>query len=122
MKNINVKWNIWLIVAVITVFSPAAFLAAFISPNEYVAQGITGAVDCNGPISIMIFAIPSYLIYGSGFIGFLMTYFNKNEKSSLVISIVCFVFVLSITPDTLAAIKEHKKNETEHLSTCGKGW
>jgi hypothetical protein len=122
MKNINIKWNIWIAVAVITIFSPAVLVAAFISPNEYVAQGITGAVDCDGPISIMIFAVPSYLIYGIGGFYSLMTFLNKNNISSLIASIICFVFVLSIIPNTLAAIKEHKKNETEHSLTCGKGW
>jgi hypothetical protein len=116
------KWYNWLVLSVFVVFLPVAFLGAFILPNEYAAQGIVGAVDCDGPIQVMIFAIPSYLVYGSGVIGFGLLFFKTKNLRHLISTLICSLIVVSITPNVLAAIKEHEKNETENLLTCGKGW
>ena len=52
----------WLSVTVLVLASPIALLAALLLPNEYLAQGIEGAVDCDDPLRVMLFAIPSYVM------------------------------------------------------------
>jgi hypothetical protein len=44
---------------------PVAILAAALPANSYKAQGIA-ALDCDGPISVFIIALPALLIYGAG--------------------------------------------------------
>src|SRR3712207_8121622 len=36
------------------------------SANEYRDQGIGGAVDCDGPLTVMLFAAPSLVVYAAG--------------------------------------------------------
>lgn len=44
---------------------PVALLAAALPVNSYRAQGIK-ALDCDGPASVLLFAVPALLIYGAG--------------------------------------------------------
>ncbi len=44
---------------------PVALLATVLPVNSYQAEGID-ALDCDGPASVLLFAIPALLIYGAG--------------------------------------------------------
>jgi len=97
-------------------------MAIITLPNEYAAQGFEGPVDCDGPLHVMIFAIPSYLVYGLSLIIFtILTFKSKSLKwSYLSVVIFCCLLVIAITPNVIAAFQEH--NRIEHIETCGKGW
>jgi len=45
------------------VFMPIALLGMTMSGNEYQEMGIEGAIDCDGVLSVLLFAVPALLIY-----------------------------------------------------------
>ena len=116
------KWLTWLTIIVFVVFIPVALLAAFALPNAYSIQGIEGGIDCDGPIKVMMFAIPCFLVYGVGVIVLLLTYLRTRKILNLVGTILFCGILLAITPNVIAALSEHNKNITVNVSTCGKGW
>ncbi len=44
-------------------FVPVALFGLLLPVNEYRDQGISGAVDCDGPLNVLLFAVPSVMIY-----------------------------------------------------------
>lgn len=52
-KTANVLWT----VAALGLLS-FSLLVRSISPNEYEAMGIQGAIDCDGPLSVLLFSLP----------------------------------------------------------------
>ena len=52
-KTATVLWS----VAALGLLS-FSLLVRSISPNEYEAMGIQGAIDCDGPLSVLIFSLP----------------------------------------------------------------
>lgn len=52
-KTATVLWS----VAALGLLS-FSLLVQSISPNEYEAMGIQGAIDCDGPLSVLIFSLP----------------------------------------------------------------
>ena len=97
-------------------------MAMVLPSNEYAALGIVGAVDCDGPLAVMLLAIPSYCVYGGGLIAQLFVYFNTKKEVYLSIFLFCFIIIAALTPNVIDAINEHSKNESEYFITCGKGW
>lgn len=64
---------------------PVALLATVLPVNSYQAEGID-ALDCDGPASVLLFAIPALLIYGAGAI---LLYRKRNRRLHLVASLCC---------------------------------
>ena len=92
---------------------PIALMAIITPANEYLAQGID-AVDCDGPLSVFIFAIPAYFLYGLGFLFFIIGYARNSLQTYLALTLLCGLVVLAITPNTIVAF-----NEQDKLSLCG---
>ncbi|MEH6445740.1 MAG: hypothetical protein V7784_17740 [Oceanospirillaceae bacterium] len=109
-----------LLITIFVLFLPIALMAFTALPNEYAAQGIISAVDCDGPISVIIFAIPSYLVYGFLLVRFTLLAFTQSTLGYLSLIICCCFIVLIITPNVSAAFQE--RNKTAHLKVCGEGW
>ena len=99
---------------------PFALLAALLLPNEYLAQGIEGAVDCDGPLGVMLFAIPSYVIYGAGVVSFgIIAARNKNWFYGIT-ALLCLMVIIIISPNVRKAYHEH--SSSLHQEICGEGW
>ncbi len=107
-------------VAVLVLCAPIALLAVFFLPNEYAGQGVEGAVDCDGPLGVMIFAIPSYLIYGIGAACFGALAARKASWSYGVVALLCVAVVAFMTPNVIGAYREH--SSPLHKESCGEGW
>lgn len=88
---------------------PLAFMSVLLSSNEYVTQGIT-AVDCDGPIGVMIFAIPTYFIYGIGGIIYAKRYLKDKKMFNVMIVVFCIFIMVAITPNILKAVKQQTIN------------
>jgi hypothetical protein len=112
--------TIWLSVTGLVLAIPIAFLAALLLPNEYLAQGIEGAVDCDGPLGVMLFAIPSYVMYGAGVIGFGIIAARKRNWFYGITALLCLIVIIIISPNVSKAYREH--SSSQHQQTCGEGW
>ena len=101
------------------IFLPIGMMAFIASPNEYAAQGIT-AIDCDSPFIVMLFAVPSYLIYGMGLIVFVRLFYKTKRIAHLLIVIFCCLLMMVITPNFFTAVNEH--NNPDHKEVCGEKW
>jgi len=110
---------VWLSLTGLVLCLPLALFAALLSPNEYAAQGIVGAIDCDGPIEVMLFAAPACVIYGLGTLGFGAVAVRKRVRWSAVMAVLCSAILLMILPNIVNAYLEHLR--LEHMESCGAG-
>ncbi|QCM12597.1 hypothetical protein CFBP6625_19475 [Agrobacterium tumefaciens] len=95
--------------AVLAAMFPAAALGVLGTPNEYRAIGID-AVDCDGPISVLIAAVSALAAYAT--VGWLFVSGTKRHRSLMaggVCGLICLALVWSIG----AALLEHRRNTIE---------
>lgn len=106
---------------IVIIFLPVALFGLTASVNEYRDQGVSGSVDCNGPLTVMLFNVPSFVVYAAGAVYFAALL--KGVRRSLraaVLLVLCAVMMCAAAGKALAAYSE--KNRPEHRETCGKGW
>jgi hypothetical protein len=106
---------------IVIIFLPITLFALMASVNEYQDQGISGAVDCNGPYSVMLFIVPALIIYAAG--GVYYAVLLKGQRRSVlaaVMLILCVVIEMASGRKAWAAYRE--KSRPEHQETCGEGW
>lgn len=103
-------------------FIPIAFIAFSLSVNKYTVLGMKEAVDCDGPLSVMLFSIPVYIVYGVGLLIFGKALFISRKIKYIIMFILCLSVIALITPNTLSALKAHNVNSTINKSQCGVGW
>ncbi len=105
---------------VVVVFLPITLLGLIVPVNDYEAQGIS-AVDCDGPLEIMLLIGPSLVVYAAGAIYYAVR-LKRVRKSVLtgVLLVLCTLMVLAAGGKTWAAYRE--KNKPQHQETCGDGW
>lgn len=77
--------------------------------NEYRAWGVD-AVDCDGPISVFLFAIPTLLIYGAG-AAVNGRYFRT--RLNLVFAVLCTLAVVLIAANVAEAVGEQMRMERD---------
>ncbi len=92
---------------------PVALLATVLPVNSYQAQGID-ALDCDGPASVLLFAIPALLIYGAGAI---LLYRKRNRRLHLVASLCCALVFCSVGWNAAAALRE--SHGAASVEACG---
>jgi len=80
---------------------PVAVLATVLPVNSYQAQGID-ALDCDGPISVFIFALPALLLYGAGAI---LLYRTRNRRFHLAAALCCLLVFCSVGWNAAAALR-----------------
>ena len=61
------------------------------------------AVDCDGPISALLFAIPGLLLYG---VGAVVNGHYFRDRLNLVIAVICTVACLLIAANIVGAARE----------------
>ncbi|CAN7402522.1 hypothetical protein LJR251_002482 [Rhizobium rhizogenes] len=81
---------------------PLGILAAVLPANSYKAQGIA-ALDCDGPMSVIIFALPALLIYGGGTI---LLYRDRSRRLHRVAALCCLLVSLVIAWNLIDAARE----------------
>lgn len=104
---------IWHIVLV--VMFPVAVLSMSTMPNEYRAMGVD-AIDCDGPISVLIFAVPALAIYG---IACSIFFYRFRRLRSFVLGCICGLICMGLIWNIGNATEEHWKNSGE--PACGLG-
>ena len=119
LGNIS-RITLWISVTGLVLALPFALLAALLLPNEYLAQGIEGAVDCDGPLGVMLFAIPSYIIYGAGVVSFGIIAARKKNWFYGITALLCLMVIIIISPNVSQVYHEH--SSSLHQQTYGEGW
>ena len=106
-----------LLLIVLVVFLPVVFIAAFIPENEYAEQGII-ALDCDSPCAVLIFAIPSSVVYSVGLRVFSVSYYKHRNIKYLLISLLCGFLLTVCTVKIIVAldmIKNKKMRAMSHM-------
>lgn len=81
---------------------PLAILATILPANSYKAQGIA-ALDCDGPMSAVIFALPALLIYGGGAI---LLYRDRSRRLHRAVALCCLLVSFAIAWNLIDAVRE----------------
>ncbi|OHV20121.1 hypothetical protein EOS93_12405 [Rhizobium sp. RMa-01] len=87
---------------------PLAALAVVLPANVYRAQSIA-APDCDGPLQVLIFALPAVLIYSAG--AFLV--YRTGRRFRRTLSLVCLIIALATVPNIAEAVHELYRNATD---------
>lgn len=106
---------------IVIIFVPITLFGLLLSVNEYRDQGIGGGVDCDGPLTVMLFVAPSLAVYAAGVIYYAVLL--KGPRRSMwaaVLLVVCVVMMIAAGGKGWAAYGE--KIRPEHRETCGEGW
>lgn len=104
----------WIERLVLIAVFPLALLGSLLSANEYRGQGID-AIDCDGPIGVLLFAVPAILIcmWGLWLIAFRPSYARYRWVTALLICLLC----LPLAANIVNAAGEMSKNARE--AACG---
>jgi len=87
---------------------PLAALAVVLPANVYRAQGIA-APDCDGPLQVLIFAVPAVLIYGAG----ALLAYRVGRRFHRLVSLLCLVIALAAVPNIAEAVHELYRNAAD---------
>jgi hypothetical protein len=105
---------------IVTLFLPVALFSLMASVNEYRDQGIEGAVDCNGPLSTLLFALPSLMVYAAGAVYYAMSLKGVGRSlSAALLLVLCLGMAFATGRKALAAYREQLR--PEYQQTCGEG-
>ncbi|MGX1786187.1 hypothetical protein ACWIGM_05590 [Bosea sp. NPDC055332] len=98
--------------AVLALGLPLALIAASLPANEYRdALGI-GALDCDGPATIYMFAVPALLIFGSGLVINSMAW---RKRWRLALALACALICAALIANLTRAIIQDR----EQAMACG---
>ncbi|KNY33026.1 MULTISPECIES: hypothetical protein [unclassified Agrobacterium] len=95
--------------AVLAAMLPVAVLGVVTTPAEYRAIGIEAA-DCDGPISVLMPAVPALAAYA--IIGWLFLSGAKRHRS-LISGSICVLVSLALIWNIGAALLECRRNAVE---------
>ena len=101
---------------------PLALFSISIPANEQVAFGGNPGGDCDGPLGVMIFSVPSYIIYSLVLSVSSIALIKLKNIKFIATAIFSLCMLAFITPNTIRALEEHKLNATVYEHKCGKGW
>ncbi|WP_315860354.1 hypothetical protein [Rhizobium leguminosarum] len=76
--------------------------------NVYRAQGIA-TPDCDGPLQVLIFALPALLIYGAG----ALLAYRVGRRIHRLVSLLCLIIALATVPNIAEAVHELHRNTTD---------
>jgi hypothetical protein len=82
---------------VLLLATPLAALAVILPANVYRAQGIA-ALDCDGPLQVLIFAVPAVLAYRAG------------RRFHRIVSLLCLIIALATFSNIAEAMHELYRN------------
>ncbi|HEX4950383.1 MAG TPA: hypothetical protein VFZ34_27205 [Blastocatellia bacterium] len=106
---------------IVILFLPVMLFGLMVSVNKYHDQGISGASDCDGPLTVMLFIAPSLVVYVVGAIYYAVLLNDlKRKLPAAGLLLLCVVMVLAAGRKAGAAYSE--KSKPQYQQTCGNGW
>jgi hypothetical protein len=100
-------------------FAPIALLGIVYPVNHYQAIGTEGAVDCDGPLGVLLLAIPSLIVYVKGFIAFARSVRFRRGVVNICMVVLSACVCFGLISNSVAAAIEH--NSQAHQEVCGRG-
>nr|WP_298098004.1 hypothetical protein [uncultured Shinella sp.] len=94
---------------------PVAVLGLLATPNEYRAMGVD-AIDCDGPISVLIFAVPALVVYAIASMMFLRRF---RRLGSFFPGVICGLICVGLIWNIGNAAQERWKSSD--AQDCGTG-
>jgi len=101
--------------AVLIATLPVAIMGLLAPSNEYRAIGVD-AVDCDGPISVMLFAVPALVVYGLASAMFL---YRFRQVRMLVPGVLCSLICIGLIWNIGNAVGEQWKSRGEAACESG---
>jgi hypothetical protein len=93
---------------------PFAIAGAILPVNEYAAfdDGLTSVIGCDGPLSVLIFAVPAFIFYASNAVGLFWAR-QRAPRWHMAMSLFCLIVSLAVLPNGVRALvaNEHYKSE-----------
>nr|KPN27275.1 hypothetical protein KS05_02525 [Rhizobium brockwellii] len=86
---------------------PLAALAVVSPANVYRAQGVA-APDCDGPLQVLIFAVPAILIYDAG----ALLAYRAGRRFHRLVSVL-LIIALATVPNIAEAVHELYRNAAD---------
>lgn len=105
-------WLSWLGYSALIAALPAAMLGAVSEANEYRAMGVD-ALDCDGPLGVLLFAVPAILIYGAGAV--LNARWFRRRRSA-VVACLCALICAPLAINIGGAL--HESNRPDVRDGC----
>lgn len=102
---------------IVVLFLPVALFGILLPINHYEAQGMPGVADCDGPLAVMLFIVPSLAVYAAGAVYYAVVL--KGPKRG-VLAVLCAVMMVAAGGKAWACYRE--KTRPVHRSHCGDGW
>ena len=99
------SWLAWLGYAVLIAALPAAMLGIVSEANEYRAMGVD-ALDCDGPLGVLLFAIPAIVIYGAGAI---VNARRFPRRRFALVACLCGLICVPLAINIAAALRESSR-------------
>lgn len=111
----------WAVSLAVVIFLPVALAGLLVSVNEYRDMGIDGGVDCNGPLTVMLFNAPTLVVYAAGavFYAALIRGARRSLPAAAALAL-CLLMAAAAGGKAWAAYRE--KNGPSYRETCGEGW
>jgi uncharacterized BrkB/YihY/UPF0761 family membrane protein len=114
------KTVVWAVSFIVVIFLPITLFGLMLSANEYEDQGIGGAVDCNGPLGVLIVIVPSLVVYAAGALYYAVLLRGVRQSlSAALLLVVCTLMAFAAGRKAWAAYGE--KARPDRQATCGKG-
>jgi hypothetical protein len=114
------KLTVLVVSFIVIIFLPVALFGLMLPVNDYRTQGIS-AVDCDGPLAVMLFVAPSLAIYAAGAIYYaVLLRGGRRNPMTGILMLLCAVMMFAAAGKAWTAYGE--KNRPEHLETCGEDW
>jgi hypothetical protein len=101
---------------IVLIFLPITLLGLMLPINDYEAQGMSGLADCDGPAAVMLFVVPSLVVYAGGAI-YYAVHLKGGRRDVLVF--LCAVMMVAAGGKAWAAYRE--TTTPQHQSRCVEG-
>jgi hypothetical protein len=112
-KTATVLWAI----AAVGLFA-FSLVAWSISPNEYEAIGIHGAIDCDGPLSVLGFSVPLLVFCSIALLSFPRRVWLKGVFGY----VLPFALLVSWTVSAMSIAQAIQEQQAvAHQESCGEG-
>jgi len=97
--------------------APLVGIGLLASSNAYRAMGTEGAIDCDGPLSVLIFAVPGFIVYAAGLTAFLHSSWRHLRIRDVAIAAVTAAICVALGVKIAVAVGDH--SSVSHQMTCG---
>jgi hypothetical protein len=112
------RWTIYGAIGLLLLCAPVALLAAIQPVNKYTAfePGQIGMIDCDGPIGVLILAVPALIVCFGIAVALRMSSAFRG-RLALIVVLIALAMAVSVIPNTVQAVIE--MSGSDHRDVCG---